>query len=257
MKRAKVSVILPAYNVEDKILSCVSRVLKTINDLHYEPEVVVVNDGSSDKTGEKVRSVYASDPRVKLVENPENQGKGYAVKEGFYHSSGDYVIFMDSDLEIKPEQLKTYLEPLEKADIIIGSKHHPKSQVIYPYIRRFFSGAYKVLALAMTGLRCTDTQCGLKSFRREALEKILPLLVIKTYSFDVELLVVAHHLGCKVLEAPVEIEMQDSFGNILDFSKAVFRMFIELLSISYRLHYKKWYDRKIEERLLMEKVDPY
>jgi glycosyltransferase involved in cell wall biosynthesis len=206
----------------------------------YEYEIIVVDDGSKDKTRDKALQYAALDNHVKVVSHPRNMGKGAAIKTGFQHSTGELVAFIDSDLEIPPELLPPYLKALEKADIAIASKWHPKSKVKTTPTRKMLSKSFYALTRLLTGVKVTDTQTGLKAFRREALEKIMKTQFVKRYAFDAELLAVANLLGYKIIELPVEIRLEAGF-NLIE----IFRMTKDLFGIAYRLKISKFYQRSL------------
>jgi hypothetical protein len=127
---------------------------------------------------------------------------------------------------------------LDAADIVIGSKRHPLSVAETPVVRKFLSLGFNLLERLLTGVRASDTQAGLKGARSTALYRILPLLSVKKYAFDAELLAVASLLGFRLRELPVHIRLRAGFS-----ARQVFRMLIDLLGISYRIRVKKWYQK--------------
>ena len=204
----------------------------------YEYEIIVVDDGSRDKTRDKALQCAALDNHVKVVSHPRNMGKGAAIKTGLQHSTGELVAFIDSDLEIPPELLPPYLKALEKADIAIASKWHPKSKVKTTFTRKILSKSFYTLTRLLTGVKVTDTQTGLKAFRREALEKIMKTQFVKRYAFDAELLAVANLLGYKIIELPVKLQLEEQFK-----PGEIFRMVNDLIGIAYRLRISKYYQK--------------
>ena len=136
--------------------------------------------------------------------------------------------------------ISTYIEALKDGDIVIASKRHPQSQVEAPIFRRFLSYGFNGLVKLLTGVPLKDTQSGLKAMRKNAFMKIFPRLVVKRYAFDVELLAVANHYGLKIVEMPVRIKLDTSFK-----TAQIWRMFVDLLGIAYRLRITHWYQRKI------------
>jgi hypothetical protein len=130
----------------------------------------------------------------------------------------------------------------EKADVVIGSKRHPKSIVNYPNNRRFLSGAYQGFVKSMFGLSITDSQAGLKLFKREVLDDVFPRVLVKKYAFDIELLVNAYNCNYKIIEAPVEMDFISAVGRSDVNLKAVGRMFVDTCAIFYRLNILRSYD---------------
>jgi len=244
-ERVAVSVVLPAYNEGECIENALENLESTISFNALPYEVVVVDDGSIDDTRVKALRWSARATRnghVRVVGYDNNEGKGFAVRTGFCAALGDAVVFADSDLDVDFEQVKRYVDALRDGDIVIGSKWHKDSVVVVPPMRRFLGRGFNVLVKLLTGLRVVDTQTGIKAVRRDAFDKVFRSMIVKRYAFDVELLVVAKVLGLKVVELPVRLTISKSFK-----LKEIWRMFIDLLGIFYRLRVTKWYARGISE----------
>ena len=232
--RGRVSVILPAFDEAKNISQTILKVKANFGAICPDFEIIIVDDGSHDETSATVEGM--GEKNVQLIGYPRNQGKGYALKKGVYHATGEVAFMIDSDMEIWPKELGNYLSALKSADIVIGSKRHPLSTVRTPAMRRFLSIAFNILERLLTGVRATDTQAGLKVARTSALYKILPILAVKRYAFDAELLAVATLLGYKIKELPVDINLGASFSG-----RNAMRMLIDLAGIAYRLRIKRWY----------------
>jgi len=232
-----VSLVMPAYNEEasiEKIIAQVDRVLREI-ELRYE--LILVDDGSHDATWKRAMNSCQSNGNLIVISYPVNQGKGYAVKQGFSHARGDIVIFLDSDLDIDPGQITSYIRALKYGDLVIASKCHPQSVVEVPLLRRFLSCGFNTLVKLLTGLRVDDTQTGLKAVRRKELEPVFSVLLVRRFAFDVELLTVANLYGLKIVELPVKIRLTNTLFSPFQ----VWNMFVDLLGITYRLRVIKWY----------------
>ncbi|MBR5548270.1 MAG: glycosyltransferase, partial [Kiritimatiellae bacterium] len=167
--------------------------------------------------------------------------KGAALRAGFDASTGEYVMLLDGDLDINPKQTPWFFEAMvEKgADIVIGSKRHKRSVVQYPWHRRFVSWVYFTLVRIFVGLPITDTQTGMKLFRREVLGESLGRMLVKTYAFDLELLAIAHQRGAKIAEAPVVIRFGNKFGALK--ANTVKTMALDSLAVFYRLRVLRYY----------------
>ena len=235
----KISVIMPAHTEEERIALSVDNVQTALDALGFDYEIVVVDDGSRDGTRAKALGA-ARNPRVKVVGYGPNLGKGYALRYGFAHTVGDLVAFLDSDGDISPRQIGAYVAATEDGDIVIASKWHPKSHTQTPIIRKFLSLGFNIIVGILTGLKLRDTQSGMKAFRREVLEKILPRLSMKRFAFDVELLTVANQEGFRIVEYPIDIKM-DGPAKLGPLVKMLWSMFIEILGITYRLRLLKQY----------------
>ncbi len=229
---------MPAYNEAECIADSIAAATQQFEAACQDFEIIVVDDGSTDGTRGIVETV--DDNRVRVVSYERNKGKGYALKEGFNYVTGEFSFLIDSDLEIWTRELDAYVRALELADIVIGSKRHPLSVVRTPIVRKFLSLGFNILERLLTGVRASDTQAGLKAARSSALYRILPLLSVKKYAFDAELLAVASLLNFKIRELPVSIDLRATFS-----ARQVFRMLIDLLGIAYRLRARRWYQKNI------------
>ncbi|MBE6396919.1 MAG: glycosyltransferase [Lentisphaerae bacterium] len=239
----KISVILPAFNLSKKIGANLERVESVLKRTGLTYEIVPVDDGSSDGTSssllEWAQTGNADIRRPVILER--NVGKGGALRAGFRTIRGELVLLLDGDLEILPGYLPGFLEVMERegADIVIGSKRHPKSRVMYPWHRRLASSVYFALVRFFIGMPVTDTQTGMKLFRREILGDALDRMLVKTYAFDLELLSIAYGRGAKISEAPVAIKFGEGFG-ALSF-RTVRQMFMDSLAVFYRLRLLNYY----------------
>jgi len=232
----RISIIVPAYNEADSIERGVADIDRQFEAVSEDYEIIIVDDGSEDGTAKIIQQF--TDRKIKIVGYDRNQGKGHAIKRGLYHATGQFAFLVDSDSEIQAKNLMSYVDALGSADFVIGSKRHPLSTVRTPAGRRFLSLGFNVLERLLTGVHATDTQAGLKAARSTALYQVLPLLSVKRYAFDAELLAVASLFDFKIKELPVNIDLKATFS-----ARQVFRMFIDLLGIAYRLRIKHWYQR--------------
>jgi glycosyltransferase involved in cell wall biosynthesis len=232
----RISIVMPAYNEADSIERGVVAVDRQFEAVSEDYEIIVVDDGSEDSTRKIIQEF--TDKKVKLVGYDRNQGKGHAIKIGLHSATGQFAFLIDSDSEIHAKDLMNYVDALGSADFVIGSKRHPLSTVRTPAGRRFLSLGFNVLERLLTGVKATDTQAGLKAARSAALYQVLPLLSVKRYAFDAELLAVASLFDFKIKELPVNIDLKATFS-----ARQVFRMFIDLLGIAYRLRIRHWYQK--------------
>jgi len=242
-KKRLLSVIVPAYKQEKTIKKDLQRIEGVLKQTRYDYEIICVVDGRVDKTFENAKKVKSR--KIKVIGYKKNRGKGHAVRYGMARAKGDPIVFIDAGMEIDPNGINMILEHMEwyKADIIVGSKRHPVSQIKYPLERRIISRLYQLFVRVFTGLNVSDTQAGLKIFRRKVLEDVLPRLLVKQYAFDLEMLTVAHRLGYRrIFEAPVKISY-----NFKDLTHAATlegmkRALIDTLAIIYRLRILRYYD---------------
>ncbi len=229
---------MPAYNEVHWIADSLYSVSEQFKRFCKDWEIIVVDDGSTDGTKAAVETV--GDPRVKVVSYPRNRGKGSALKEGFNQATGEFCFLLDSDLEIRAKHLPEYVEALRYSDLAIGSKRHQFSVVRASAVRRFLSLSFNVLERMMIGVRTSDTQAGIKAIRSTVLYRILPLMSVKKYAFDAELIAIASLLSYKIRELPVEVQLGSAFN-----PREVLRMLIDLLGISYRLRIRRWYQKNL------------
>ena len=241
----ELSVILPVFNLASTIRPNLAKVATVLSRTGLSCEIVPVDDGSSDGTADVLRAWAEEPAEARLVRRPvileRNGGKGNALKAGFRASTGGLVLLLDGDLDILPGYLPGFLEAMtrEKADIVIGSKRHPKSRVHYPWHRRIASVVYYGLVRLLIGMPITDTQTGMKLFRRAVLGEALDRMLVKTYAFDLELLAIAYGRGAKIVEAPVAIRFGDKFGALS--ARTVRQMSIDSLAVFYRLRLLNYY----------------
>jgi dolichyl-phosphate beta-glucosyltransferase len=200
------SIVIPAYNEGERLGPTLEQVLKYLSAQPWNSEVVVVNDGSRDDTADLVRGFAITDPRVRLVENPGNRGKGYSVRHGMLEARGKVVIFSDADLSSPIEEMPKLLESLAAgADIAIGSRWlraelQTQRQSLH---RQLFGRIFNLLQRLILGLRFKDTQCGFKAFTRTAVQTVMPLQRIERWGFDPEILFLARKFGFRVEEIAV------------------------------------------------------
>ncbi len=236
------SVIIPAYNCHsiDKDLAFIKLNLDLLNRPY---EIICVVDGlknKKDKTHEKAKTEKTNTTKIYFY--PENKGKGYAVRFGMARAKGGLIAFIDAGSDLHAKGIGMALEHMKwyNADIIIGSKRHKASRVDYPWQRKILSFIVQRATRFFFGLNVSDTQTGLKLFKRQVLVKVLPRLIIKRWAFDLEILSVASRLGFKrIFESPVEIT--HSFSSNVD-SSAVQNFAIDYLAILYRTYILHYYD---------------
>ena len=235
----KLSVVVPAYREARHIHENLGKLLRELETLGRTYEVIVVSDGNTDETAREAERVVS--PHLKVIEYNRNMGKGYALRCGVAHSSGELVTFIDADMELDPRYIKGFIAVMESfdCDAVVGSKRHPMSNVQYPTARRFQSLVYQLMIRTLFRVKVRDTQTGLKLFRRHVLEEVVPLLAIKRFAFDLELLVVAQQLGyVKVMEAPVDLNYR--FESTADI-KATWHVLWDTAAIFYRLRFLRFY----------------
>ena len=202
-----ISVIIPAYNSEYYIRETVRTVLKTLKDMPRPFEIIVVDDCSEDDTVLALMEIYDKHLKddVRIFTKFTNQGKGAAIRTGYKMAKGDHIAIMDADLQVKPDEIKTFFRimNLYNADAVIGNKRHSFSNVRLPLKRWIISRGYGLMVKMLFGFPIRDTQCGFKLFKRKALELIMDKIYVKRYAFDIEMLVALRDSNCRIADAPV------------------------------------------------------
>ena len=236
----EMSVVVPTYHEAGSIAANLSQLTSALEETGISFEILVVADGDPD-TFAAARAIHL--PNVVTLGYSRNRGKGFALRYGISQARGRLVTFIDSDMEVSPEEIgrMARLLDLYSADVVVGSKRHPLSQVRYPWPRRVQSLAYQLLVRALFRVKVRDTQTGLKMFRREVAEKVVDSALVKRFAFDLELLVLARHFGYgRIIEAPVQIDYR--FRSTTS-PTAVFQVLWDTAAIFYRLKLLRWYDR--------------
>src|SRR6201991_3753919 len=198
MAHPQLSIVIPAYNESARIEHALDRVLSCVVERGWDAEVLVVDDGSTDDTAAIVQRWMTQQPRLHLIKNPGNRGKGYSVRNGLLQAAGDIVMFTDADLSAPMEEAELLMAAIQAgADVAIGSRWLDKQrQTIHqPLYRRFFGRCFNWVTRRVMGLPYKDTQCGFKAFKREPAQVIFRLQTIERWGFDPELLFIARRLG--------------------------------------------------------------
>jgi glycosyltransferase involved in cell wall biosynthesis len=238
------SIIIPVYKQEKTIRRNLSAILAELDLFRLPYEVIVVIDGYGDKSREEAEKIKHA--KISIIGYEKNQGKGYAVRYGMVRAKGDVIGFIDAGGEIRESGIQMLIEHMRwyNADIIVGSKRHPASKVQYPVNRRIFSFGYQMLVRLLFGLTIRDTQTGLKLYKRHVLEDVLPRVNNDHFSFDIEMLAVAHHLGyTRIYESPIEIDFNGITSTIYKNPyPVIFEMLKDTLYIYYRMYILHYYD---------------
>jgi glycosyltransferase involved in cell wall biosynthesis len=244
-KNQFLSVIVPAYKQERTIKKDLENIIDTLDGglSNIDFEIICVVDGKIDNTAKVAKKIKSN--KLKVYEYNNNQGKGYAVRFGMSKAKGDLISFLDAGMDISPKGIMMLMAHMDwyNADIIVGSKKHPVSKVNYPILRKILSLGYHLGVRILFGLDLSDTQSGIKIFRREVVEKILPRLLVKTYAMDIEMLAVAKYLGFdRIYEGPIEV----TFSKLTSAVRwdTSFKMAWDTLAVFYRLKILHYYDDK-------------
>ena len=236
------SIIIPAYNEENRLPNTLEQVFHFLEKRPYDSEVIVVENGSTDKTFEFAQKLAQRHKNLRVIHN-EERGKGGAVLRGVREALGEYVFICDADLSMPVAEISKFLPPtLNDFDIAIGSREAPGA-VRYnePYYRHLTGRVFNMLIRLMVLPDLQDTQCGFKCLRAGVARDIFPFQTLTGWAFDVELLYIAYLHGYRILEIPIDWYFNaDSKVRVLRDS---WRMFIDLLVIRRNAR-RGYYDRK-------------
>lgn len=239
----KISIIIPSYKQEKTIRENIENIKSALNELAFNYEIIVVIDGNVDKSYNAIKDLRSKN--IKIYTYEKNEGKGFAVKFGIRKAQGDVIGFIDAGMDISPASISMLMNHMiwYDADVIVGSKLHPVSQVDYPIARRILSWGWRTFTHHLFGFKVRDTQVGLKIFKRKVAKDVFPRLLVKKFAFDVEMLAVAYALGYKrIYEAPVRL----NFNNVSSITsiglwRVILFMIIDTLAIFYRLKIIRYY----------------
>ena len=229
------SIVIPAYRQGGRIQEDIENVRDVLKAITASYEIIVVVDGCPDDTLD--HALEGAESRIRIFGYKRNRGKGYAVRFGFHQAAGKVIGFIDAGGDIDPVGLVAAVQTLHEtgSDVVVGSKRHPKSRVTYPMLRRVYSGVYQQFVKALFGFDLSDTQTGLKVFRRSAITNALPYMSIDRFAFDVELLAIIRRVGFrKFAESPVDVNLifPSSIGGI----RPILGMFIDTISTAIRVY---------------------
>ena len=234
MPELSVSIVLPAYNEAARIASTLEKVMGYAQRHGWNAEVVVVNDGSTDNTAEIVRGYAGRHSSLRMVENPGNRGKGYSVRNGMLHATGDILLFSDADLSSPIEEADKLFAAIQAgADVAIGSRWIDTGLQVrrQPMHRQVFGRMFNLALRAVLGLNFKDTQCGFKAFSRRAADVVFPQQQIERWGFDPELLYIAKRAGLRTVEVPVAWSHRE--GTRINPLRDGMRMVLELFKIRW------------------------
>ena len=241
MQKVYLSVIIPAFNEEKRLPKTLNEINDYLKGQNFTFEILVVSDGSKDRTCEIVENLKKEIPNLSLICEKKNRGKGYAVKLGMLKAKGEFRIFTDADNSTPISEIEKFWPEFEKgADIVIGSRDLPGAILDppQPLFRRFVGEVFKYLRKIIVGLwEIQDSQCGFKCFKKEPAQKIFSLSKIERFAFDPEILWIAKKLGYKIKEVPVYWKNDPRSKVKL---KWAIKMFFELLKIRFFILTKKY-----------------
>jgi len=231
MENICLSIVIPAFNEEERIERTLSSIRDYLKNKLISWEVIVVDDGSKDRTKEIV-SRFVSDKRISLIENQENKGKGYSVKRGILSAKGEFILFSDADLSTPIKEVdKLFLYLRRGYDIAIGSRRLVESRIVVPqsWIRRAMGKIFSSIIRFFILPRIKDTQCGFKLFKGAVAKRLFAASRVRGFTFDIEILCMAKKLNLRVQEVP--IEWHDSPKSKVNPIVDTFKMLIDIYKI--------------------------
>lgn len=201
----ELSIIIPAFNEEFRLPVTLAQISAYIRISRRDTEVIVVDDGSTDRTSDIAESFRDEIARLRVISNGENRGKGYSVRHGMLEARGRFVLFTDADLSAPIDEADKLLDALQDRDVAIGSRAVDRSLIsVHQSVFREYAGMiFNLVVRAILRLPFVDTQCGFKAFRRDPSRIIFRQQRIERFGFDPELLYLARHHGLSAVEIPV------------------------------------------------------
>lgn len=227
----KISIIIPAFNEEARITKTLESIPKQM--LGFRLEVIVVNDGSTDKTKKIVQKIATKKENITLLAHLKNKGKGAAIKTGMLACDGDFALYMDADNSTTINHLEKFIKKATENDVIIGSRALKDSQITrhQSYYKRLLGKLGNLLIRKILGLKFQDTQCGFKFFNRYAINKIFPDCECSGWGIDFEILKIAKSKKLKIIEIPITWE--NNPGSKVTW-KSYIQTLIELIKVKKR-----------------------
>lgn len=229
----QLSIIVPSYNEELRLPSSLEKIAAYICGSRRSTEVIVVNDGSTDRTAEVAASFADRIANLRVVENGKNRGKGYSVRHGMQEARGELVLFSDADLSAPIEEADKLIDALAQNDVAIGSRAMNRALIeVHESAFREFAGiVFNWIVRIVLRLPFVDTQCGFKAFRRERCRIIFEQQRIERFGFDPELLYLARHHGLKAVEIPVR--WSHSPATKINMMRDSIQMFVDVFTIRW------------------------
>jgi len=232
MNNPFISIVIPAFNEEKRILPTLELVDNYLSRQDYKSEIIVVDDGSSDNTVDIVKAFIQDNKSINILLNGKNRGKGFSVKNGILSAKGEYIFFTDADLSTPIEEIEKCLPFLKQEnDIVIGSRGLVDSEIVVhqPWYRELMGKTFNVFVSSILMKGITDTQCGFKGFKKETVKPIFDNCLVEGFSFDVEIIYLAKKNGFIIKEIPVK--WTNSELSKVSPLKHSIQMFVDLIKI--------------------------
>lgn len=233
----ELSIVLPCFNEGPRITQSLAILASWFGD---GAEMLVVDDGSSDDTLEQAQRYASMRPNVRVYRLTENGGKGAAIRKAIPLTRGRHVVLMDADLAYDRDSVQRAIDGLAHADMVIGNRRHRGSHYSVPvqlfgflYRRHIVGLTFNLFVRALLQIGIRDTQCGLKAFRRDALDRIAACLTIEGFALDVEMLLIAQALGLRISDVPVRVAYESARSSVALLRSGIM-MAVEIFRIARR-----------------------
>lgn len=226
-----ISLVLPAYNEADNIEPLIAEAMPALEANAEDYEIIVVDDGSKDDTAAVTRRVMETNPRVRLVQHPKNQGFGAAVFSGFTHAVKDWIFYTDADRQFVLSELAKFVPLMDQADLIAGYRAPRRD----PPLRVLYGKGWSLLCTLLFGYTVRDVDCGFKLFRREIIERLASQIQSRGATFSIEWLVRAKRAGYRFVELPVTHRPRVAGSQTGANLKVIGRAFCELVRFRLQL----------------------
>jgi len=232
MKKVKsLSVFFPVHNEAGNINRVIESTLAILPKLTKKWEIIVVNDGSTDKTGQVVEKLIEKEPRIRMITHNRNYGYGSALKDGFYNASYEWIVFTDGDGQFDFGEVTKFLEKADQADLVIGYRIDRQD----PFIRKLFGWGWTFLANLLLGIKVKDVDCGFKLVKKEVIDAIPRLASIRGGMISPELLAKTKKAGFKITQVGVHHFPRQEGKQTGAELKVIFESFLDLAKLWWQL----------------------
>ncbi len=231
MKKIKLSVIVPCYNEEKRFKNGFNHFHNYLKKIKFNWELILVNDGSKDKTLNLMRKESKRHKNVKVITYPINGGKGLAISEGVKAAKGEIILFSDIDHSVDISTINSFFKHFNKAEVVIGSRRLKNSKIIEKQkpLRELLGKGFTLLVKILIDKQIKDATCGFKAFKREAAKELFKKVSIYGWAFDAEILYLCKKYKIKVIQAPVD--WKDVKGSKVSLTKDIASSLFGLLQI--------------------------
>jgi len=226
----EVSIIIPAYNEEKRMVPFIKRMSDFSKKYPVEHEVIFIDDGSTDRTLEVIKNLKWN--KLRIISYKPNQGKGFAVKKGVENSKGDKIIFIDADDSISPDEIPEMVKQLNNYDVVVGTRYYDRKKVKQPLHRLFTGTMFNLYVNFLFRINIHDNLCGFKGFKKQVADELFKNLISNRWVFDVELFYKIRKYKFKLYEMTIHwVHREDSKIKFID----ILKMVINLLKLRMKV----------------------